>query len=389
VNGATFELGNVPFYWRMLDSFGADRLGVPDYLPFGFSFRPELQLVIQRPNSAVLGWLNRVYRENANVGYLQDGHALSLPYGEEFLRFLDSQLAQRAPASQRATEIGCGGTYLLKMLKDRGIDVCGVDPSPVSRLHAQRAGIELIEDFYPTRLLSRKADLLFHHNVLEHVSDPVGFLRAHHADLNPDGVVATAVPDCTEHIEHGDLSMMLHEHLAYFDADSLALTLTAAGFRVLDIARSRFGGVLYGAARPGKNVPPTQRAMTDNDKFTRFCRKAERAIRHFGDWVRARVAAPNGLGFYVPLRAIPYLAACGIARGVRFFDDDPGIRGRYFAGIDVPVESFEDLKARPVDHLMICSHAFGARIAERVAQHFGGRIRIALLHELATGTAAA
>jgi 2-polyprenyl-3-methyl-5-hydroxy-6-metoxy-1,4-benzoquinol methylase len=371
----------------MLDHYGADRLGIPDLLPFSFSFRPELQLVTQLENPEVIHWLRRVYQEDANVGYLQEGHALSVPYGDEFLRFLDQLLVASRMAPRTAMEIGCGGVYLLRMLKARGLEVCGVDPSPVSAEQARRSGIELITEFYPSPSLTRKADLIFHHNVLEHVADPVAFLRAHHANLEPRGLVVTAVPDCSEAIERGDISMMLHEHLVYFDEDSLARTLTAAGFEVLEIGRSRYGGVLFGAGRAPGTAIPESAGVDDHGKFDRFCRNAESAIERFRRWMYEHSAPGRGAGFYVPLRAIPYLAACGRMGGYRFFDDDPGIRGKYFCGVDVPVENFDDLAAHPVDSILVASLAFGEKIAGKMTTRLKDRIRVTLLRDLVAPTA--
>jgi SAM-dependent methyltransferase len=269
------------------------------------------------------------------------------------------------------------------MLRDRGLDVCGIDPSPVSSQQAQRAGIALIQDFFPSPRITRKADLMFHHNVLEHVSDPVAFLEAHHANLNPGGLVVTAVPDCSECIEGGDVSMVIHEHLAYFDSDSLARTFAAAGFQDVHVGRSSFGGVLYGSGRAAGNAGTAAPAAPGNeDKFSRYCDKARITLARFGDYARRAAAAPHGVGFYVPLRAIPYLSACSLSAPFRFFDDDPGIHGKYFAGVDVPVENFDDLAARPVSHLLVCSFSFGEKIAARVRQHFGPRVQVTLLQDL-------
>ena len=73
----SLELGEVPFYWRIKKSITQPPQDIPARLPFAFSFMDDLQLVIQRRDPEVLKWLEHVYREDANVGYLQDGHALA------------------------------------------------------------------------------------------------------------------------------------------------------------------------------------------------------------------------------------------------------------------------------------------------------------------------
>lgn len=83
----TIDLGLVPFYWRTKPAPGPDGSGIPQRLPFAFAFDRGLQLVIQQRRPEVLDWLHVVYTRDANVGYLQEGHALAESYGNDFLNF--------------------------------------------------------------------------------------------------------------------------------------------------------------------------------------------------------------------------------------------------------------------------------------------------------------
>jgi hypothetical protein len=88
------------------------------------------------------------------------------------------------------------------------------------------------------------------------------------------------------------------------------------------------------------------------------------------------------LGFYVPLRALPYLSILKVFDGIRFFDDDPGVHGKYFDGFDVPVENFQDLQARPVTHMIIMSLPHAPAIAKKIRGHFDERIAVRALAEI-------
>lgn len=358
------ELGEVPFYWRVKLAAVQKPHDVPARLPFAFSFLDDLQLVIQQRNPAVLQWLERVYKEDANVGYLQDGHALAESYGGEFVHFFQraSALLPQPPTS--AADIGCGGVYLLQKVREQGLVVKGIDPSPVTAAAGKKAGIEIVADFYPSRSLTERFDVLFHYDVLEHVEDPVAFLRAHHANLSLNGALIFAVPDCSHHIALGDVSMLLHEHLNYFDAESLAHVVRAAGFEPLLLERAHHGGVLLCCAVPAKGKTALAKPISGNSKFLCFRARARTALERF-----AAVASQPGkgeLGLYVPLRAFPYLGQLPPDTKLRFFDDDPGLRGRYYDGFDVPIESRDELAARPPGRVMICSLAFGDKIATRL-----------------------
>lgn len=381
----TIDLGHVPFYWRTKPAPGPDGSGIPERLPFAFAFDAGLQLVIQQRRPEVLDWLNVVYTRDANVGYLQEGHSLAESYGNDFLRFF-AQTARPGSVgrSQSLAEIGCGGVYLLDRLRARGYDVVGIDPSPVTVRAGARAGIRVIPEFFPSPSLRESFDVIIHYDVLEHTDDPVAFLRAHRDHLRPGGEVVLAVPDCTAHIGGGDIAMMLHEHLNYFDEASLGLTVRAAGFEPVAIERSSHGGVLFCRARLGSaGAPPSPGPTAKFDDFARLVGGTRAAI---GDVFESAHRRGEDVGCYVPLRAFPYLGPAldaGIA--IRLFDDDPGVHGRYFDGIDLPVENMDDLVARPPRNLIVFSRAFGDAIRDRVAAATTGRTVITTIGGLSTG----
>ena len=359
-----FKLGEIPFYWRVKKT--ADQLpaDIPARLPFAFSFIDDLQLVIQERNPSVLRWLERVYKEDANVGYLQEGHALAESYGGEFIEFFRraSALLSKPPIS--AADIGCGGVYLLQRVREQGLMVKGIDPSPVTAAAGRKAGIEIVPDFYPSASLTECFDILFHYDVLEHVEDPVAFLRAHHANLSPHGALIFAVPDCSHHIALGDVSMLLHEHLNYFDSESLNNVLRAADFEPILLEPAKHGGVILCCAVPKKRFSAEKIIIRSTSKFQIFLTKAESALQRFSRLVSK--SSQGDLGLYVPIRSFPYLGQLPPETRVRFFDDDPGLHGRYFDGFDIAIENRDDLLANPPEQVMICSLAFGKKIATRL-----------------------
>jgi 2-polyprenyl-3-methyl-5-hydroxy-6-metoxy-1,4-benzoquinol methylase len=371
-----FDLGEVPFFWRIKKRLDQEPSDIPTRLPFCFGFAEDLQLVIQRRNNTVLEWLERVYREDANVGYLQDGHALAASYGGEFLEFFTRSLGLLSKPPASAADIGCGGVYLLQKVREQGIAVKGIDPSPVTAVAGKRAGIEIVSDFYPSPLLTEQFDVLFHYDVLEHVEDPVAFLRAHHANLSSHGALIFAVPDCSQHIALGDVSMFLHEHLNYFDSESLAHVVRAAGFEPLLLEPARHGGVLFCCAVPATSCSRPHEPVKDKSKFEAFRAKAQSAMQRFA--TLAGELDGGELGIYVPLRAFPYLARIPSGTRMRFFDDDPGLRGRYYDAFDIAIEDSHELAIRPPGLVVICSLAFGHQIAARLQDKLVGKLRIVM-----------
>lgn len=362
------EISSLPFYWRMRSRLDEPNVA-PDRLPFAFAERGDLGLLVQRPSAAVTDALDRVYRADANIGYLQDGNPLAAGYGRDLLAFVTRHLAGRKGV---VAEIGCGGCYMLEALAQAGHRVVGIDPSPVAARAGATKGVAVVQTFFPNPDFTDRYDVILHMNVLEHVADPVGFLRAHLANLEPEGLVLVGVPDCTENIRRGDLSMAMHEHLSYFADRSLGAVAEAAGFRVVEIAPSGHGGSLYAALTPGAG---RDHAPGPGSVLDAFGRRAEGVLGRLRDFA----SQPGSLGFYVPLRALPYIAALDLGTGIRLFDDAAHWHGCYFDGLDVPIENRADLLARPVDKLVIASLTFGRQIAAKLAGEVPPAMEVRLL----------
>jgi len=359
------DLGKLGFYWRMTMAPNLPPNPVPDFVDFSFAYREDLQLIIQKDNPQTWDYLERIYRENFNVGYLQEGHALAEGYGGDFIAFVEQSIAQHKPSARRVSEIGAGACYLLNLLKQDGYETVAIDPSPVSKDKGNAYGIEVIAEFYLSAGALPKSDVIVHYDVLEHIPDPVDFLRHHANDLRQGGMVIFAVPDCTPYITYGDISMLLHEHLNYFDQESLRNVVEAAGFTVLEICKSGYGGVLYCAALVSTKGQSWQPKI-GTQKFEQFSENVIKTKEQIECFINSSRQPGCSLGCYVPLRAIPYLSMHGIYDGVRFFDDNPGIHGQYFDGFPIPVESQSNLLAHPVTHLLILSFVFGAKIRNRI-----------------------
>jgi hypothetical protein len=230
-------------------------------------------------------------------------------------------------------------------------------------------------------------DLIVHVDVLEHIDDPVAFLRTQYDALPAAGGLVVNVPDSTRSIALGDVSMALHQHVNMFDDSSLACVLRAAGFQPLRIQRSKFGGSLYCFAARIDGASPASK-VNDSSYYARFTGRANANIAAF----RRSVEAARGdgtVGFFMPQRAFPYLAAIGWREGFRIFDNMNIWHGRYLDGCNAQVENEADLLSRPVDHVFVMSLTFGDEV-KRSIRAGAARIRVTtlgeILHESVTST---
>ena len=375
------NLGELQFYWRMRNNLESEPNVVPDFVDFSFSFDPVNQLIVQQKNINTLEYLDIIYKENFNVGYLQEGHALANLYGDDFLNFLLEGIQKHNPTTKKISEIGAGGCFILNQLKEQDFSVQAIDPSPISIESGEKLGIEVIEEFYPCDKNNILADLIFHYDVLEHVEDPVAFLNHNYDDLDEGGIVVLAVPDCTEYIEYGDISMILHEHINYFDENSIKNVVDASNLTCLEIKKSSYGKVLYCLAKKEKESKPVI-LKSNKRKFDKFKHDVLKLKKNILTNIIEEASLGKNIGFYIPLRALPYLSLLENRNdfSIRFFDDNPSLRNTFFDGFDIPVENMDDLISNPVDTLYIISEAFGEVIKNKILKE-NPHINIKILND--------
>ena len=359
------EVPSMPLYWRFKDSPGSHPSDPPSRMPFGFDYDETLGLIIEKRSPQLSHVLADIYSRNANVGFLQDGHSLVRSYGEDFWRFLESVLDRHAVRT--VLEIGCGGCVLLERLKNLGLEVVGIDPSPIAAEAGQEKGIRVIREFFPSSNLPFVPDLIFQVDVLEHIENPVVFLRAQAEFLAPGGLVVVNVPDCMPSIQSGDISMALHQHVNMFDRASLTATVQAAGLNVESLNRSSYGSALYCAGQ--KRERPTDVVTFPNRKnHKQFVDRVRRSIDNVCASIREARESGESVGFFMPQRAFPYLAFVDWFEGFRIFDNMNVWHRRYLDGIAIPIENQGDLVADPVDHVFVMSLTFGAEVQSAITR---------------------
>jgi 2-polyprenyl-6-hydroxyphenyl methylase/3-demethylubiquinone-9 3-methyltransferase len=109
----------------------------------------------------------------------------------------DRDLSAAKPfAGLRLLDIGCGGGLLSEPMARLGAEVVGADAAPrnipVAQLHAEQSGLEI--DYRHTTAEDMAAagerfDVVLNMEVVEHVADPLAYLRACHDLLRPGGLM--------------------------------------------------------------------------------------------------------------------------------------------------------------------------------------------------------
>jgi 2-polyprenyl-3-methyl-5-hydroxy-6-metoxy-1,4-benzoquinol methylase len=347
-----------------------------------FTFTNTNGLLSTLRTEELLNNLKTIYELDYNIGYIQEEYEIAQPFVEDFRKFL---FKYTEPLSQnsRILEIGCGGAILLNELKQIGFTAIGVDPSPTSIRASEKFGFELVPGFFSPEQFSENFDLIYHSDVLEHAFDPKKFILDQRSILKNNGILIISVPNAGESIEYGDISMAMHQHLQYFSDESLTKLMNDSGFEILEIRAADYGGSLYCAAQKRSNLIKEYRfsPVPHGNSLPNFAN----AIGRFKE---ALEKAEGEIGFYVPLRAMPYLCSIGadmMNSKFRFFDDTAHWHGKHFDGTRIPIENFNDLQSNPTNTIFIMSLTFQKQIEEKIKDCFGEQIKLVGLRQVLEG----
>jgi SAM-dependent methyltransferase len=240
-------------------------------------------------------------------------------------------------------EIGSNDGGFLQMLADSGFaGLVGIEPSISCSENSRRRGHTVVtahwdaataesvlEKFGPARAIVCR-------HTLEHVPDPLGFLKAIRSILAPDGIAFIEVPDARPitHSLHGH--ELWDEHLHIFTEANLRLILHAAGFETTLCnawpERSDVNLLLWAKPSPHPASPPPSIPQNELDRDLALCREFETRWQSFS--TRLRTASTHWPRPAVMLGAshpqTNFLHFTGLQGAIdAFVDDNPSKQSAY------------------------------------------------------------
>lgn len=177
-----------------------------------------------------------------------DNHVASAAFSR-YYRDLAAMLIDRfGIADGTVYDIGCGDGAFLDTFCGLapGVRAIGIDPSCTP---AERGNLRLIRAEFDGALLEEGARLVILRHVLEHLDEPVAFLKRLRAAM-PDAPLFVEVPDLDWIVENGAFWDFCYEHCNYFTLPSLAAALAEAGFAVDEQQRSFGDQYQWSLCRP-------------------------------------------------------------------------------------------------------------------------------------------
>lgn len=147
-----------------------------------------------------------------------------------------------------ALDVGCGAGLLAEPLARLGAKVTAIDAAAelidVARKHASAMGLEIDYRAGDVQELQGQFDLITCMEVIEHVAEPAGFLKAVAKRLAPDGLLVLSTPNATSWSRLmmitigerlGRIPQGTHDFDKFISPERMKMLLADAGLKCLDV----------------------------------------------------------------------------------------------------------------------------------------------------------
>lgn len=301
-----------------------------------------------------------------------DNHVASDAFRAYYRSLAEMLIARFAIEEGCVYDIGCGKGEFLEIFQELAPKVrcVGIDPSCTPRA---AGNFRLIRSPFSAELLAGEARLVVLRHVLEHLDEPVAFLRELRAAM-PEAPIFIEVPDLDWILDQNSFWDFCYEHCNYFTRASLANACRLAGF-ALEEQRLSFGGQYQWAlCRP--SVKDATGGTGSAEALARVGAYAERESARM-DALGAFALREGGValwGMATKGVLLSNLLPEGLTRGG--IDMNLAKQGRYVAGSAVQVHAPEWLLGQPAGTtVLVMNPNYADEIAGKVSD-LGARVAL-------------
>jgi 2-polyprenyl-3-methyl-5-hydroxy-6-metoxy-1,4-benzoquinol methylase len=251
-------------------------------------------------------------------------------------------------------EIACFDGYLLLKLKELGWSVWGCDPAAQAKIASEKLGADRVsrEFFKEGTYKAGRFDAIVARNLLEHIYDLHGFLKAVAGSLEDGGHLLIEVPNVHTTLELGVFASFFHQHISYFSQATLSRLLFENGFTPV---HWEVGPTLMVAARKGMQDQKLVAGFVSTSGMLR-----EKILDVFNDSSVKTIALFGASAISTTI--VSMLDVKGRAKLKAVFDNDSQKRGKRIYGSDVLIAPPTADAVKGIDALLIASNLFEKEI---------------------------
>lgn len=299
-------------------------------------------------------------------------------YAEQLARRLVEAYDLR---EKTVVDIGCGKGDLLKLVcrlgGNRGF---GYDVSYHGDAEPPDApGVTFRTTFFDAAQSADVApDFVCCRHVLEHVADPVSFLRQLAASLDGDRrrVLYLEVPNGELQLTSALIWDYIYEHYSYFSPTSLGRALQLAGLEILDLGSAFGDQFLYAEVRLAKPGRPVAELAPAPESVAAMYSAATRFSSLLSRWRAWASALPRDAASTVlwgaGSKGVTFANLLGLTAPIpldRMIDQNPNKHGRYVARTGQVIAPPASLLERPASTVLLMNDIYRREISRWLDEH--------------------
>ncbi len=163
-------------------------------------------------------------------------------YGEERVDWIENRVGNLT--GKKVYEIGCGSGATLYCFQNRGAEVCGCDYGEKFMQFGKEKGVTILCGEWDTLKEQGKADIIVINHVLEHIKNPLEYLKDIKVLMKENALLYIGVPFISQ-IELGvyeyDLFRYVQNaHAWYFSEETLGAIVKAAGYEISEVRKGEY-----------------------------------------------------------------------------------------------------------------------------------------------------
>ena len=279
-----------------------------------------------------------------------------------FINFMEQVLADNNNGTDWGTiaEIGCNDTYLLNCLKPRAKKLYGIDPI----LHGHEdqhsdSQLTVYGDFFENVELPEKLDIIICKDVLEHVEEPVEFIRKLTLKAHDNTMLFVQVPIIETILDDVRFDQIFHQHLNYFSIFSFETMLAQLDYELVShtINHRHWGAAIFAfkkISRPTdkrKTGIPFINADIVNSKYQLFTRIMATTRQYLLDCPEP----VYGYGAALMLAVLNFHLQGELENLQYIIDDNPDKAGKYYLQLPVEIKHSSEVSGWEDKNILITS----------------------------------
>lgn len=202
-------------------------------------------------------------------------------YYAEIARYL---VERYDPGEGLVVDVGCGDGTFLRALLELAVAARGLGIDPALEANHSEGRLTLVKEVFSPRLVDETPALVVSRHVLEHIPQPVEFLRL----ISPtEASCFFEVPDLAWIVEHRTFWDFCYEHCNYFTAASFSRLLERARFGPTR-SRNAFGGQYLWLEAAATGEPGDEPGEEEGDELAEF-------LLRYAEEESSRIAAAREL----------------------------------------------------------------------------------------------